>query len=343
MTLYYQDEHITLYHGDSLEILPTLDIEATALLTDPPYFKVKDEPWDNQWKKPEQFLAWLGDFLDAAKPLVADDGSVWVFASPKMSARVELLVGERFNVLNNVRWWKAGGDNLRRVSMPTMRSFVSIWESIIFAEQYASQYDDMAKALRREVFAPMGRYLQEERERSGLSRREVASRLKGYKNQDSANANISNWELGKNVPSSADYESVKAALNTTGGNFLHREYEGLRSEYERLRSEYEELRRPFRVESRPLSEDIWRFHHVEKYPGKHPCEKPQDMLRHMIQCSTREGDTVLDPFAGSGSTLIAAKSLGRKAVGIEMSEKYCEQIVKTLTTQPEQLAFEFTA
>lgn len=334
MSLYYQDEHVTLYHGDSLEILPTLDIEATALLTDPPYFKVKDEPWDNQWKKPEQFLAWLGDFLDLAKPLVAANGSVWVFASPKMSARVELLVGERFNVLNNVRWWKAGGDNLRRVSMPTMRSFVSIWESIIFAEQYAREYDDMAKALHREVFAPIGRYLQAERERAGVPRSELVALFPSA--SGGATGAVFNWEVGLNTPSREQYESMREYLNRAGGAYMRREYED-------LRREYEDLRRPFRVESRPLSEDIWRFHHVEKYPGKHPCEKPQDMLRHMIQCSTREGDTVLDPFAGSGSTLIAAKALGRKAVGVEVSERYCEQIVKTLTTQPEQLAFEFTA
>lgn len=334
MSLYYQDEHVTLYHGDSLEILPTLDIEARALLTDPPYFKVKDEPWDNQWKKPEQFLAWLGDFLDLANPLVAANGSVWVFASPKMSARVELLVGERFNVLNNIRWWKAGGDNLRRVSMPTMRSFVSIWESIIFAEQCAREYDDMAKALHREVFAPIGRYLQTERERAGVPRSELAALFPSA--SGGATGAVFNWEVGLNTPSREQYESMREYLNRAGGAYMRREYED-------LRREYENLRRPFRVESRPLSEDIWRFHHVEKYPGKHPCEKPQDMLRHMIQCSTREGDTVLDPFAGSGSTLIAAKALGRKAVGVEVSERYCEQIVKTLTTQPEQLAFEFTA
>ena len=43
MSIYYQDEHATLHHGDSLEILPTLDVQADALLTDPPYFKVKNE------------------------------------------------------------------------------------------------------------------------------------------------------------------------------------------------------------------------------------------------------------------------------------------------------------
>lgn len=334
MGLYYQDEHITLYHGDSLKILPTLDIEARALLTDPPYFKVKDEPWDNQWKKPEQFLSWLGDFLDAAKPHVAANGSVWVFASPKMSARVELLVGERFNVLNNIRWWKAGGDNLRRVSMPTMRSFVSIWESIILAEQYHDTYEDMSSALARKVFAPLGDYLKAGWEAAGWKAGELGKKL----GRDSALP--TRWAEGDCLPSEGDYLRLKALL---GNGALTKEYQEIKSWREELRQEFEELRRPFLVDSRPLSEDIWRFHHVEKYPGKHPCEKPQDMLRHMIRCSTREGDTVLDPFAGSGSTLIAAKALGRKAVGIEMNEQYCEQIVKTLTTQPGQLAFEFTA
>lgn len=340
MSLYYQDDHVTLYHGDSLEILPTLDIEARALLTDPPYFKVKDEPWDNQWKKPEQFLAWLGEFLDLAKPLVADNGSVWVFASPQMTTRVELLVGERFNVLNSIRWVKSQGWH-KKAKVESLRSFLTPWEGVVFAEQYADQYDDMAKALRREVFAPIGRYLQTERERAGVPRSELAALFPSA--SGGVTGAVFNWEAGLNYPSKEQYESIREHLNSAGGDFLRREYEDLRREYEDLRREYEDLRRPFAVDAREVSTDIWNFGTVPPYPGKHPCEKPQDMLSHMIQCSTREGDTVMDPFAGSGSTLIAAKSLGRKAVGIEMSEQYCEQIVKTLTTQPEQFAFEFTA
>ena len=332
MGIYYQDEHVTLHHGDSLEILPSLDIEARALLTDPPYFKVKNEPWDNQWKKPEHFLKWLGDFLDTAKPLIAANGSVWVFASPKMSARVELLVGERFNVLNNIRWWKPNGGTARRVSMPTMRSFASVWESIIFAEQYHDSYEDMSTATARKVFAPLGDYLRGKWESAGWRGGELGIAL----GRDSALP--TRWAEGSSIPSEGDYQKMKELI---GGRW--KEHSEIRAWRDDLRREFEHLRRPFSVDSIPLKEDIWRFNLVGYYPGKHPCEKPQDMLQHMIRTTTREGDTVLDPFAGSGSTLIAAKALGRKSVGIEMNEQYCEQIATRLTQQPEQLAFEFTA
>lgn len=56
----------------------------------------------------------------------------------------------------------------------------------------------------------------------------------------------------------------------------------------------------------------------------HPTVKPLPLLNKYIQIGTKPNDIVLDPFMGSGTTLRAAKDLGRKAVGIELEEKYCE-------------------
>ncbi len=56
----------------------------------------------------------------------------------------------------------------------------------------------------------------------------------------------------------------------------------------------------------------------------HPTEKPVDILRQLIESSSVMGEIVYDPFAGSGSTLIAAALEGRRAVGVEIDERYCE-------------------
>jgi site-specific DNA-methyltransferase (adenine-specific) len=60
----------------------------------------------------------------------------------------------------------------------------------------------------------------------------------------------------------------------------------------------------------------------------HPTEKPVDLLRQLIESSSVMGETVYDPFAGSGSTLIASRLEGRIAIGCEIEEKYCEIAVK---------------
>lgn len=64
--------------------------------------------------------------------------------------------------------------------------------------------------------------------------------------------------------------------------------------------------------------------------AEHPTQKPTGLLEVFILSSCPIDGIVLDPFAGSGSTIVAAKDLGRKAIGIEISEAYCEIAVNRL-------------
>ena len=73
--------------------------------------------------------------------------------------------------------------------------------------------------------------------------------------------------------------------------------------------------------------DVWRIPAVgkwEKTCGKHPTQKPLRLLYRIILASTNEGDTILDPFAGSCTTGIAANLLGRKFIGIDQEQKYLD-------------------
>jgi site-specific DNA-methyltransferase (adenine-specific) len=62
----------------------------------------------------------------------------------------------------------------------------------------------------------------------------------------------------------------------------------------------------------------------------HPCQMPEAVLERIIRVSSNSGDVVLDPFAGSGTTLVAARKLGRRYLGIELSEEYAARIRQRL-------------
>ena len=67
--------------------------------------------------------------------------------------------------------------------------------------------------------------------------------------------------------------------------------------------------------------------------GVHPTQKPIEPLTQLIGALSRDDATVLDPFMGSGTTLRAAKDLGRKAIGVEVDERYCEIAAKRLAQE----------
>lgn len=62
----------------------------------------------------------------------------------------------------------------------------------------------------------------------------------------------------------------------------------------------------------------------------HPTVKPIPLLKRLVNMSTHPGELVIDPFMGSGTTLVAARDDGRKAIGIEVDERYCEIAVERL-------------
>ena len=315
----------TIHGGDCLEVMQGMaDNSVDAIVTDPPYFKVKGEAWDRQWDKPTQFLAWLDTVAEQWQRLLKPNGSLYCFASSKMAARVECLIADKFHVLNRITWQKDAGW-AKRQCKEELRIFFPASEALVFAEHYGA--DNIAKGeagyvnkcdeLRGFVFEPLRAYLDGERQRAGITPRQV--------NEYTKTQMAGHWftRVQWALPTAKHYAAIRDLLDSTGGQYLRREYED-------LRREYEDLRRPFSVTADVPYTDVWTFPTVQHYKGKHPCEKPLAMMEHIIRASTRPGAVVLDCFAGSGATGEACLGLGREFIGIEKDPAYADQARRRL-------------
>jgi site-specific DNA-methyltransferase (adenine-specific) len=330
----------TLYHADCMDVLPTLG-KVDAVITDPPYMGVVDDEWDNQWGNDSEFLAYISNLLGQFHTLLVDNGSLYFFASSRMAAMVEMEIRKKFNVLNNIVWSKGAsrkGAAGTGIDVTTLRRFWSAaTERLIFAEKYGADGDYQGAlidenstywgACENAKIKIIGDYLKGEFDRAGKANREIAALFPSK--TGGLTGCVSNWINGANFPTQEQYLKIRDYLNGAGCQYLRREYEDLRREYEDLRREYEDLRRPFNVNTHMQWGELWEFQLSRNRTG-HPCEKPETLMSHIVTISSREGQAVLDPFMGSGTTGVACMNLDRKFIGIEIDKKYfdiaCERI-----------------
>ena len=310
---------IELLHGDCLELMRAMPANSVDLIaTDPPYFKVKGDAWDNQWATPAAFLAWFDLLAEQWQRILKPNGSLYVFAWQKMAAHVEILLDRRFNVLQRITWAKPKFSTKAEMFRKSdMRSYFPVSEAIIFAEHRGA--DNMAKGetgyaakcdeLRGFVFEPLRAYLAGERDRAGFTTRKVAEAFQRKSGSRTVTGMAGHWfeRVQWTLPTAANYAWLRDLF--CAGSLLR--------EYEDLRREYEDLRRPFNVTAEVPYTDVWVYPTVSTRKGKHPCEKPLAMMEDIIRASSRPGAVVLDCFMGSGVTGEAAVRLGRQFIGIE--------------------------
>jgi site-specific DNA-methyltransferase (adenine-specific) len=212
-----------------------------------------------------------------------------------MAPDVESEVSRRFSVLNRVRWVKRDGWH-KKADQDRLRSFLSPWEEIIFAEV---PVDDTV------------RYLRGECEAAGIT----PQRLSGLLGFSPTSGSI----------------APRRYLSVAGFAPIARDkYRELQEMTGRFARDYDELYRHFVKPTARDMTDVWDFDPVAPSVDKHPCEKPLEMMEFIILSSSRWGGSVLDSCSGSGSTLVAAKHLGRTAIGIEQDERWCEYAANRL-------------
>ena len=267
-----------------MRAMPANSVDLIA--TDPPYYKVKGDTWDNQWATPAAFLAWFDLLAEQWQRILKPNGSLYVFAWQKMAAHVEILLDERFNVLQRITWAKPPFSTKAEMNKKAdQRSYFPTSEAIIFAEHNN----------------PAGAALAAARRAQGLSRAQVAA-VAGVDSRL-----VQKWE-----------ESDPRGQRSTMTPQQWATVAGLLG----VREAYQDVHRPFNVSADVPYTDVWDKYPTVMRRGKHPCEKPEAMMADIIRASSRPGAVVLDCFMGSGVTGEAAVRLGRDFIGMEMDPEH---------------------
>ena len=330
---------VELFNADCLQVLATLsDNSVDLIVTDPPYFKVKPNGWDNQWRGDEDYLAWLDTCLAEFWRVMKPNGSIYLFSGHRLAADIELLMRHRFNILNHIIWAKPSG-HWNGCHKESLRAYFPATERVLFAEHYPGPYKpdsylEQCNDAKQHVLAPLIAYFRNARVALGVTSKQIAEAT-GKKNMVSHWFGASQWQL----PNETDYLKLQALFNQVAidkhakheldkpHHQLVETWQSLNRKYSALLGEFKALRRPFAVSVSVPYTDVWTHKPVQFYPGKHPCEKPADMLKQIIDASSKPGDVVADFFMGSGSTIKAALTLGRRAIGVEIEEERFNQTV----------------
>jgi len=222
-----------------------------------------------------------------------------------MSGRLEVLFSKHLKPLNHITWAKPnepGFDGWKgKMNKEALRRWYPHSERILFFEKQ-SGVDGHRSTL--------GHLLRTKRIEAGLSGHELTGITGAFGSVNHGGA-VSNWEIGRNVPSREQYEKICSAILATGKV--------------KEMPRFEDVVRPFNMNGDLEFTDVWNFPSVRPYKGKHPAEKPLNMLTHIISASSYEGDIVLDCFSGSGATGVASIQLNRKTILIDIEEQWSKR------------------
>ena len=175
-----------------------------------------------------------------------------------------------------------------------------------------------------EEYEPIRKYLYDERIKCGWDIPTMKT-IAGHSDKSRDHwTSKSQW----NLPTKDVYEKFQAWARNNGVNAFEREYESLRREYESLRAYFDN--------THDNMNNVWHFDRTSaserELTGGHATPKPIALCSRAIKSSSRENESVLDVFGGSGSTLIACEQLDRTCYMMELDPKYCDVIIKRWET-----------
>ena len=304
-----------IFCGDNLEILKTLESNSVDLCyIDPPFYsrrkylqvnyekdKIEGDGFDDRFRSKEDYLDFIEERLWEIKRILKKDASFYLHCDSNAGSELKIRCDKVFSVSNfkNVISWRR---TLGTSAAGRPRRFPKDVDFIYFY------------AFGKYTFTPPARELKK-------------STLKGYNNHDEKGRyTLQQTEHPRPAPENCyvfeGHPPPKNGWVWVESTMRKKFEEGLlvfpKKKGGRIRHKvYYDQRTPSPISSHWT--DILPVTYRRAQLTGWPTQKPEELLERIIKSSSKEGDVVLDCFAGSGTTLKSAKSLGRNYIGIEKS------------------------
>ena len=318
-------DKVKLLHGDCLELMKDIPNKSVDLiLTDPPYNIGKAK-----WDKIPNYIEWCGKWFIECQRVLNDNWSFY-WRQNDMVQIAQLMEWLRNNsefVFNSFIVWDKGDFRAKGWKNPSddnnLRSWFNTCEYCLF---YTFQDETGLEQILPACFEPYLDYMTSEKNALGMNIKSVND-LTGY-------ASIAShwfWQEPQRRQSQPRFIAEQAYRKLQSTGRWKKPYESLRQEYESLRYTHN------------LGTDhnnVWRSR--EHNNGKqHPTQKPNDLMERIIKTSSKQGDTVLDLFMGSGSTGVACVNTNRNFIGIELDADYYDGACKRIELARKQMRLDF--
>ena len=318
--------------GDST--IPT-DVEklsngqkALLLHADPPYGMGKEKDGvqnDNLYN--DDFDQFMVDWWNTYRPHLLSNASAYIWGNAPELWRFfykKLEQTETITVRNHLTWRKGSAIG---VNAENMRKFPIETEHLIFFVFGKSGLDNNAEFY-FEGFDPVRQYLYDQRSKSGLKSAEILALTNSGFERHSFNR--SQWTF----PTEESYNVLQKHCN---GSAFNKPFSELKKEYQKASREFKKTHAYFDNTHQKNEEtgmtDVWYSPIVTGADRHgHATPKPIDIMIRILKSSLPKGGLVLEPFGGSGSTLIGAQKSGRVCYTMELSEKYCDTMIRRWQT-----------
>lgn len=287
-----------IFNIDCVELLKKLpDNSIDAIITDPPYMGVVNEEWDNQWETLDDYLNWCETWISQSKRVLKRSGSFYIYGwSYQLSKLIPIFEKYGFSFKQDIVIWKGIQSAAGRMSNK-LKMFPTTTEHLHF------YYVDSKDYIRN--------LLNEKRTEYGLKTNEI------------------NEYLGKASNGGGTWSGIAGVKQKTLTEPTREDWNKLDKLFGGL-PDYDDIVYKFSLPRgvTDVFDDI-NFYDKEYRKIKfHPTQKPLKLVQRTIECSTNEGDTILDLFGGSCSTAIGCINTNRNYIISELDSGYYEKAVE---------------